>query len=64
MNNFIVKTGKGQFLLVAGATNSQEAMKIALMRAPEFGIPIEAHLTSPDPLEPEPPIVMYLTVRR
>ena len=64
MNSFIVKTRLGKFLLVAGATNSQEALKVALMRAPEFGIPIEARLTSADPLEPEPPIEMYLTVKR
>ena len=64
MNDFIVETRKGKFLLVAGANNSQEAMKIALMRASEFGIPLEARLTSADPLEPEPQIVMYLTVGR
>jgi hypothetical protein len=63
MSNFIVETKKG-FLLVAGATTLHEAMKAALTRAPEFGVPIEARPTSPDPLEPEPPIALYLTARR
>ena len=64
MHDFIVQTRSGRFLLVANATDSQEAIKTALERAPEFGIPVEARLTSDDPLEPEPPITMYLTTRR
>jgi ABC-type sugar transport system substrate-binding protein len=64
MSNFIVETKSGNFLLVAGATSSHEAIKTALARAVEFGIPVAARLTSLDPLEPEPPLSMYLTVRR
>jgi hypothetical protein len=62
MNSYIVETKSGYFLLVAGATNSQEAMKAAVSRAPQFGIPVGARLTSPDPWEPEPPIALYLMV--
>jgi hypothetical protein len=64
MSNLIVETKSGNFLLVGGATSPQEAIKIALLRAVEFGIPVAARLTSPDPLEPEPAIAMYLSPTR
>jgi hypothetical protein len=64
MNSYIVKTESGYFLLVAGATDSREAMKTARTHAAQFGIPIEARQTCADAWEPEPDIALYLTVAR
>jgi hypothetical protein len=61
MKSYIVGTRDGQFVVVAGAKNPDEAMKTVLSRAPELGIPVGARLASSDPFDPEPPIAMYLT---
>ena len=62
MNSYIVETESGNFLIVAGARDGCEAMNTARTRAPEFGIPVKARLTSPDLWDPEPPIALYLVV--
>jgi hypothetical protein len=64
MSSYIVETIRGYFLVVAGATDSQQAMKLASAYAPQFGIPMKARPTSTDIFEDEPPIALYLTAPR
>jgi len=64
MSSYLIKTRSGNFLLVAGAESAHEAMNTARSYAHQFGIPLEARPTSANPLEPEPPIALYLTAGR
>ena len=63
MDSYIVETKSGYFVLVADASDSDNAMKTARTRAPQFGVPVAARLAPADPWDPEPPIALYLVAR-
>jgi hypothetical protein len=54
------KCTTAHYLLVAGAPNGSDAMRIARRYSIAFGVPLSAKRAGEDPSEPEPPISLYI----